>query len=116
MKVNSVAKNVGIPSRKVKLVVDMVRGKKVDQALNILKFVPSPAARAVSKVIKSAAANAENNFEMTAADLVITDIFANEGQTTKRYRSQARGRVSPVLRRSTHITVFVSEEEQTRGS
>ena len=116
MKVNSVAKNIGIPSRKVKLIVDMVRGKKVDRALDILKFVPTPAARAVSKVIKSAAANAENNFEMTAADLVITDIFANEGQTIKRYRSQARGRVSPMLRRSTHITVFVSEEEHTRGS
>lgn len=116
MKVNSVAKNIGVPSRKVKLIVDMVRGKKVEQALNILKFVPSPAAKAVSKVIKSAAANAENNFEMTAADLVITDIFANEGQTIKRYRSQARGRVSPMLRRSTHITVFVSEEEHSRGS
>jgi len=116
MKVKSIAKNVGIPSRKVKLVVDLVRGKKIDQALNILKFVPTPAAKAVSKVIKSAAANAENNFEMTAADLVITDIFANEGQTMKRYRSQARGRVSPILRRSTHITVFVSEEEHTSGA
>src|SRR4030042_2026513 len=106
MKVRAVAKNIGIPSRKVKLVVDMVRGKKVDQALNILKFVPTPAAKAVSKVIKSAAANAENNFEMTPADLVITDIFANEGKTMKRYRSQARGRASPMLRRSTPITAF----------
>ncbi|OGO15880.1 MAG: 50S ribosomal protein L22 [Chloroflexi bacterium RBG_16_48_7] len=116
MKVNSVAKNIGIPSRKVKLIVDMVRGKKVDRALDILKFVPTPAAKAVSKVIKSAAANAENNFEMTPADLVITDIFANEGQTIKRFRPQSRGRISPMLRRSTHITVFVSEEEHTRGS
>ena len=94
----------------------MVRGKKVEEAMNILKFVPTPAARAVSKVIKSASANAENNYEMTAADLKITDIFANEGQTLKRYRSQARGRISPILRRSTNITVFVSEEEKPSGS
>ncbi len=116
MKVISVAKNIGISPRKVKLVVDMVRGKKVEEAMNILKFVPTPAAKAVSKVIHSAAANAENNYEMAAADLKITDIFADKGQTLKRYRSQARGRVSPILRRSTSIKVFVSEEEKTSGS
>jgi large subunit ribosomal protein L22 len=112
MKVHSKAKNIGIPPRKVKLVTDMVRGKSVDDALNILKFVPTPAARAVVKVIRSAAANAENNFEMTPDNLVISDIYADEGQTLKRYRSQARGRVSPILKRSTHITVYVSEEEK----
>jgi large subunit ribosomal protein L22 len=110
MKVNSIAKNVGIPPRKVKLVVDMVRGKNVNDALNTLKFVPTPAARALSKVIQSAIANAENNYEMTPDSLIITDIFANKGQTLKRYRAQARGRVSPILKRSTHITVYISEE------
>lgn len=94
----------------------MVRGKKVEEAMNILKFVPTPAAKAVYKVVKSASANAENNYEMATADLKISDIFANKGQTLKRYRSQARGRVSPVLRRSTNITVFVSEEEKVSGS
>ena len=112
MKVNSIAKNVGIPPRKVKLVVDMVRGKNVNDALTTLKFVPTPAARALTKVIKSAISNAENNYEMTPDNLVITDIFANKGQTLKRYRAQARGRVSPILKRSTHITVYVSEEEK----
>lgn len=112
MKVHSKAKNIGIPPRKVKLVTDMVRGKSVDDALNILKFVPTPAARAVVKVIRTAAADAENNFEMTPDNLVISDIYADEGQTLKRYRSQARGRVSPILKRSTHITVYVSEEEK----
>jgi large subunit ribosomal protein L22 len=112
MKVNSIAKNIGIPPRKVKLVVDMVRGKNVNDALNILKFVPTPAARALSKVIKSAAANAENNYEMTPDNLFVSDITANKGQTLKRYRPQARGRVSPILKRSTHITVYVSEEEK----
>jgi len=112
MKVNSIAKNVGISPRKVKLVVDMVRGKNVNDALTTLKFVPTPAARALTKVIKSAISNAENNYEMTPDNLVITDIFANKGQTLKRYRPQARGRVSPILKRSTHITVYVSEEEK----
>jgi large subunit ribosomal protein L22 len=110
MKVNAIAKDVGMPSRKVKLIVDMVRGKPVAEALQILKFVPSPAAQAVAKVIKSAAANAENNYEMVPAELRIVEILANEGHTFKRFRSQARGRVAPVLKRSTHIVVSVSEE------
>jgi large subunit ribosomal protein L22 len=110
MKVNAIAKDVGFPSRKVKLIVDMVRGKKVDDALKILKFVTSPSAVAVAKVIKSAAANAENNYEMAPADLKIVEIFANEGHTLKRFRSQSRGRVAPILKRSTHIVVSVSEE------
>ena len=90
----------------------MVRGKKIDDALQTLKFVPTPAAKAVSKVIKTAAADAENNYEMVASDLRIVEIFANEGKTLKRYRPQARGRISPVLRRTTHVVVYVSEEEK----
>jgi large subunit ribosomal protein L22 len=112
MKVSSIAKDVGIPSRKVKLIVDMVRGKSVDEALAVLKFVPSPAAEAVAKVIKSAAANAENNYEMAPTELTIVEILANEGHTFKRYRAQSRGRVSPILKRSTHIVVSLSEEEK----
>jgi len=116
MKVRAIAKDFGVPSRKVKLIVDMVRGKPVEQALSILKFVPSPAAEAVAKVIKSAAANAENNYEMAPSDLKIVEIFANEGHTLKRFRSQARGRVSPILKRSTHIVVYVAEEEKLSGA
>ena len=112
MKVNAIARDVGIPSRKVKLIVDMVRGKPIEEALTILMFVPSPAAEAVAKVIKSAAANAENNYEMVPSELKIVEIFANEGHTLKRFRPQSRGRVSPILKRSTHIVVFVSEEEK----
>ena len=112
MKVKARAKDIGIPPRKVRLVVDMVRGKKVDEALTILKFSPTLGARAVAKVIKSATANAENNFQMIPSELKIVDIFAEEGRTLKRYRPQARGRVNPILRRSTHISVFVSEEEE----
>ena len=110
MNVTSKAKNIGIPPRKVKLVVDMVRGKQVEEALTILKFTPNRAAKAVAKVIKTAIADAENNFEMTPSNLKIVAICANEGQTIKRHRPQSRGRVSPILRRSTHISVSVSEE------
>lgn len=112
MKVKAVAKDVGISSQKVRLVINMVRGRKVDEALAILKFSPTPTAKAVAKVIKSAAANAENNFQMSPADLKISDIFADQGHTLKRFRPKARGRVSPILKRSSHITVFVAEEEE----
>ena len=112
MKVRAIAKDVGISPQKVRLVVDMVRGKKVDEALTTLSFLPTPTAKAVAKVIKSAAANAENNFEMSPADLKIADIFADKGHTLKRFRPKSRGRISPILKRSSHITVFVSEEEE----
>ena len=111
MKVRAVAKDVGISPQKVRLVINMIRGRKVDEALTILRFSPTPTAKAVAKVIKSAAANAENNFQMVPAELRITDIFADQGHTLKRFRPQSRGRVSPILKRSSNITVFVEEEE-----
>ena len=110
MKVKALAKDVGISPEKVRLVINTVKGKKVDEALTTLKFLPTPAAKAVAKVIESAAANAENNFQMSPADLRITDIFADKGHTLKRFRPQSRGRVSPILKRSSHITVFVAGE------
>jgi large subunit ribosomal protein L22 len=111
VKVRAVAKDIGISPRKVRLVIDMVRDKKVDEALTILKFLSTPSAKAVAKVIKSAAANAENNFQMSPTDLRISDIFADQGHTLKRFRPKARGRVSPILKRSSHITVFVEGGE-----
>ena len=111
MKVRAVAKDVGISPQKVRLVMNMVRGKKVDEALTVLSFLPTPTAKAVAKAIKSAAANAENNFQMSSADLKITDIYADKGHTLKRFRPQSRGRISPILKRSSHITVFVGGEE-----
>ena len=112
MKVRAVAKDVGISPQKVRLVIDIVRGRKVDEALTILAFSPTPTAKAVAKVIKSAASNAENNFQMSPAELRITDIFADQGHTLKRFRPQSRGRVSPILKRSSNITVLVTEEEE----
>jgi len=112
MRTKAVAKDVGISPQKVRLVIDMVRGKKVDEALTILSFLPTPTSKAVAKIIKSAVANAENNFQMSPANLKITDIFADQGHTLKRFRPQSRGRASPILKRSSHITVSVSEEEE----
>ena len=109
MKVKVVAKDIGIPARKMRLVVDSVRGRRVDEALTILNFMPSPAARIVAKVVKSAAANAENNFQLPSPDLRIVAIYADEGRTLKRFRPKARGRISPILKRSSHVTVFVEE-------
>ena len=106
------AKDVGISPRKVRLTINMVRGKKVDEALTILSFLPTPTAKAVAKVIRSAAANAENNFQMPPAELRITEIFADQGHTLKRFRPQSRGRISPILKRSSRITVFVAEREE----
>ena len=111
MQVKAVTKDTGISASKVRPLVDMVRGKKVDQALTLLRFTPSPNARIVAKVVKSAAANAENNFHMSPSELKIVSIFANEAKTLKRYLPQARGRTSPILRRSSHITVIVADEE-----
>jgi large subunit ribosomal protein L22 len=112
MRVGAVVKDLGIPPRKVRLVVDMVRGKKVEDAINILKFTPTPAAKAVAKLIKSASANAENNFQMDPAELKVVYIAADEARTLKRYRPQSRGRYSPILKRATHVKVLVSEEEK----
>jgi len=111
MRARAKSKDTGIPPRKVRLIVDMVRGKKVEEALAILKFAPSPVARTVAKIVKSAAANAENVFQMEPSDLRIATIFADEGRTMKRFRARARGRSAPILKRSSHITVVVADQE-----
>lgn len=90
-------------------IIDTVRGKKVDEALAILKFMPSPNARTVSRVVKSAAANAENNFQMAPSELRIVKAYVDEGLRMKRIRFKARGRVSPIIKRLSHITVVVEE-------
>jgi len=111
MEVIAKAKDIGVSPRKMRLLVNMVRGKKVDEALTILNFASTPKARIIAKVVKSAAANAENNFQMSPQDLKVVDIFADEARTLKRFRPRARGRANPILKRSSHITVIVSDEE-----
>ena len=110
--IRAYARHVPISSQKVRLVVDLVRGQGVEDALNILKFVPNQAAHPVSKVIASALANAEENFGVSRDDLYIHRIFADEGPTRKWRRFGARGRFKPLLRRSSHVTVILREREE----
>ncbi len=111
MDVRAVARNVRASPEKVRLLADMVRGKKVEDALTLLKFSTTPLARPVAKAIQSAAANAESAFQMTATDLTVAQIYIDRGMMMKRYRAAARGRAAPRLRRTSHITVVVSEQE-----
>ncbi len=111
MEVKAVAKNTGLSARKVRLLLDLIKDKPVAEALAILRFAPSPAAVAVAKVVKSAAANAENNFQLIPADLRIVRVFADDAPMAKRYQPRARGRADRILKRSSHITVVVAEQE-----
>ena len=110
MEVKATAKDTGIPVGKVRPLVDIVRGKKVDEALTILKFTPTPKAKVVSRLVRSAAANAENNLQIDPADLRIVKIYADEARSLRRYRPRSRGRSSPIRKHSSHITVVVAEE------
>lgn len=98
-------------AQKVRLVVDLVRGKPVIEALNVLKFTPNGAADPVSRVLSSAMANAEENFGVSRDDLYVYKIFADEAPTRKWRRFGARGRFKPWLRRTSHITVILRERE-----
>ncbi len=100
-----------ISSRKVKIVIDMIRNKPVGEALAILKFTPKAAAVLVEKLLKSAIANAENNHEMDVDKLYVAEIFANQGPTLKRIRPRAQGRAFRVRKRTSHITVVLKEKE-----
>ena len=111
MPVKAVAKNVGMSPKKMRRVIDTVRGKRVDTALEILGFLPTPAAREVAKAVKSAANNAENNNMMSQGDLRIVSIYADAGASLRRFRARSRGRASPIMKRSSHITVLVDEVE-----
>ena len=110
MEVRATARGVRVSPQKARRIVNVVRGKMADEALAILKFMPSPTARIVARVVKSAAANAENNFHMSPSDLTIARAFVDEGLRMKRMRFKGRGRVSPILKRLSHITIVVEEK------
>lgn len=106
------AKTVRIAPRKVRLVVDLIRGKHISEAISILKFTPRGASPVVEKVLMSAIANAEHNFDLDVESLYVTEAYVNEGPTMKRYRPRARGSASPINKRTSHITIVVSEKEE----
>jgi large subunit ribosomal protein L22 len=105
------AKMVRISSRKVKLVIDLVRGKSLGEAMNILNFTPRAASPVVTKLLKSAAANAEHNYNMDLEKLYVKEIYVGEGPTLKRIRPRAQGRATQILKRTSHITAVVAEKE-----
>ena len=111
MEVKAAAKNVRLTPRKVRLVLDLVRGKDVKEALAILKFTPRNTAPVVSKLIKSAVANATNNHQMNEEKLYVKTIYADEARVLKRWMPRAKGSASQILKRSSHITVVVDERE-----
>ena len=111
MEVKAQFKNTGVSARKIRLYVDLVRGKKVDEALTILKYQTSPSAQIVAKAVKSAAANAENNNSLERETLRIIEIYADDAPMLKRYQPRARGSADQILKRSSHITVAVADQE-----
>ena len=111
MGIRAKSSNTGISVKKLKPIVNLVRGMGVTEALTTLQFMQSPAAARIAKTVKSAATNAENELMASTEDLKITEIFANEGPRLKRFRARARGRVGRIIKRSSHITVVVDGED-----
>jgi large subunit ribosomal protein L22 len=109
MEVRAVTKFTGISAQKTRLVVDEVRGKGAEDAIAILQFMPQQAAKVVQKTIKSALANATENFGLDAEEMYISKIFADEGPQRRWRRFGARGRFKPWIRRSSHVTVILDE-------
>ncbi len=111
MEVAARLKSARISAQKARLVADQVRGKPVEEALNLLEFSPKKAAHLVRKVLNSAIANAENNEGADVDELRVSGIFVDEGMTMKRLRARAKGRADRILKRTCHITVKVADSE-----
>ena len=109
MEAKAIAKYVRMSPIKLKPVADLVRGKDLDEALNILKFTPGKGAEIVEKVVKSAAANADVK-EMNTDNLYVAEVYANQGPTMKRWRAGSQGRASIILKRSSHVGVTLKEK------
>ena len=109
---SATARYVRVTPMKARRVIDLVRGKSVAEALAILKYAPQGAATPVAKVVASAAANAENNFGLDPRTLVVSEAYANEGPTMRRFQPRAQGRAFMIRKRTSHITVVVEEKKE----
>lgn len=112
MQAKAIAKSVRIAPRKVRLVVDLIRGKNVAEAIAILNHTQRGASPVVGKVLQSAVANAEHNYEMDTDNLIVSEAYVNEGATMKRFRPRAQGSASKINKRTSHITVVVTEKKE----
>jgi large subunit ribosomal protein L22 len=116
MKARASAMNVGMTPRKVRMVVDLIRGRGVNEAYSILKFSKKVATKPIEKTLRSAVANAqqkadaEGNF-LDTDELVVREAYVNEGPTMKRWKARAMGRASPIMKRTSHITIIVDTKE-----
>ncbi len=110
----AVARFVGISASKARRVINLVRGKSVEEALDILRWAPQQASEPVAKVIASAAANAQNNNGLDPATLVVATLYADEGPTAKRIRPRAQGRAYRIRKRTSHITVIVESRPERK--
>jgi large subunit ribosomal protein L22 len=112
MEVRAVARETGVSPRKMRIILERLPGLSVDQALGLLRYVQSPHARTISKVVLSAAANAESNFDLDPDLMYVKRAYADEGRTQRRFKARSRGRVSPILKRSSHVTIILDEREE----
>jgi len=110
MNVRATAKFVGTSSRKVGLAAELIRGQKAQSAVTVLAQAPQRASNPVGKVLASAIANAENNYNLSARNLVVESVLVGPGPTLKRFRPRAQGRAFPIRKRTSHITVVLSDE------
>ncbi|HLS65804.1 MAG TPA: 50S ribosomal protein L22 [Pseudogracilibacillus sp.] len=108
----AVARQVRIAPRKARLVVDLIRGKDVNEAIAILRYTNRAATPVIEKVLNSAIANAEHNYEMDPDNLVVSEAYVDEGITLKRFRPRAQGRASAINKRTSHITIVVKEKKE----
>ncbi len=106
---HATVKYVRISSSKVGTVIDLIRGKQVNEAKAILKATPKAASAPVEKLLDSAIANAENNMELSRDNLYVAEIYANQGPTLRRYRPRAQGRATRIRKRTSHITIILDE-------
>lgn len=111
MEARATAKYVRVSSRKAKLVADLIRGKSLGEALSILALTPNKAAKITEKVVRSAMANAIENYDMDPENLYVDQIFANQGPTLKRWKAGPQGRAFPIKKRTSHITAVLKEQE-----
>ena len=110
MEVNATAKYIRIAPRKLRIVMNLIRGKKVSEAFAILKFTPKVGSEVVEKVLHSAVANAEHNNDMNVDNLYVSTCFVDQGPTLKRIHPRSRGQAFKILKHSSHVTVCVSEK------
>jgi large subunit ribosomal protein L22 len=109
MEAKAIARHIRIAPRKIRVVIDLIRGKNIGEAYAILKYTPKVGAEVLLKVLQSAIANAENNFDMNSDKLYVAAAYVDQGPTLKRIHPRSRGQAFKILKRSSHVTVVVQE-------